>query len=137
MTALFEQENGEYTIKFENGKIKTTSPEYSLAQHNLLCYGRLNKNMTTNPKNRLGWSGAAAYAKAFFSTAWKNYLEGNITQENISVMITDFNQACNRDFLSGLVSQKVAIKSVYKLDKTTLKINMTVGSDPQSIVISI
>lgn len=133
----FTQKNGEFTIEFENGKIKRGTSEQSYALHNLLCFSRLDANLTVNQTKRLGWAGAAAYAKEFFSTAWNSYIESNIDQATIQLMINEFNRACSRDYRNGLVDRKVKIVQVNRLDRTSLKIKLGIDSSTTDIIIKL
>lgn len=133
----FTQKNGEFTIEFENGKIKRCAAEQSYALHNLLCFSRLDANLTVNQTKRLGWGGAAAYAKEFFSTAWNSYLESNIDQRTIKDMIDEFNRACSRDYKNGSIDRKVRIIQVNRLDRTSLKIKLGIDSSTKEYIIKL
>lgn len=133
----FTQKDGEFTIEFEGGKIKRGTAEQSYALHNLLCFSRLNANLTTNQTKRLGWAGTAAYSKEFFSSAWNNYLESNMSLSNITLMTNEFNRACSRDYLAGLIDKKIKIIQVNRLDRTTAKIKLGIDSSTTDIVIKL
>lgn len=133
----FTQKNGEFTIEFENGKIKRGAPEQSYALHNLLCFGRLDKNLTINPIKRRGWSGSSAYVREFFSSAWNYYLESEFTKAKVDMIINEFNKACTRDYSLGLVDKKIKISQIIKLDRTTMKISLTLDSSPSEIIIKL
>lgn len=133
----FTQKNGEFTIEFENGRIKRGSAEQSYALHNLLCFSRLDGNLTVNQTKRLGWAGASAYAREFFSTAWNNYIESNIDQKTISDMINEFNRASSRDYKNGLIDRKIKIIQVNRLDRTSLKIKLGIDSSITDIIIKL
>lgn len=133
----FTQKNGEFTIEFENGKIKRGTAEQSYALHNLLCFGRLNRHMTINQTKRLGWAGSSAYVREFFSTAWNYYLESNITTENLQFLINEFNSACERDYRNGLIDRSLKISRISRLSRTTLKITLSIDSAQTDIVIDL
>jgi hypothetical protein len=133
----FTQKNGEFTIEFENGKMKRGSAEQSYALHNLLCFSRLDANLTVNQTKRLGWAGAAAYAKEFFSTAWNDYVESNIDPKTIGNMTNEFNRACSRDYKNGLIDRKIKIVQVNRLDRTSLKIKLGIDSSITDLIIKL
>lgn len=122
----FIQKNGEFTIEFENGKIKRNSKEQSYALHNLLCFGRLAQTLTVNQKKKLGWAGSILYGREFFSTAWNYYLESNSTQNNFQGIINEFNSACLRDYSSGLLDKRILIYQILRLSKNDIKIFLTI-----------
>lgn len=133
----FVQKNGNFTIEFENGKIKRGSAEQSFALHNLLCFGRLNESLIPKGSFGGGWAGTIAYAKDFFSSAWSYYKEGNFTTTELKGVINEFNQACDRDYRAGLIANKVIINKIYKLDKTTMVINMALDTGDTNITITL
>jgi hypothetical protein len=133
----FIQKNGEFTIEFENGKIKRGAPAQSYALHNLLCYGRLNRNLTNSPTKRMGWSGSSAYIREFFSTSWNYYIESNMTESNLNLLINEFNRACTRDFNQGFVDKKVKIVKVTKLARNILKILLSTDEVQSNITIEL
>jgi len=133
----FTQKDGEFTIEFENGKIKRGIAEQSYALHNLLCFSRLDANLTIDQTKRLGWAGAAAYSREFFSSAWNNYVESNMDPATIQLMINEFNRACSRDYLSGLIDKKIKIIQVNRLDRTTTRIKLGIDSSTTDIVIKL
>jgi hypothetical protein len=133
----FVQKEGKFTIEFENGKIKRGTPEQSYALHNLLCFGRLNRHLTANQTKRLGWAGDSAYVKEFFSSAWNYYLESNITQDSLKLLINEFNRACDRDYRDGYLDRKLKIAKITRLTKTTLKITLAIDLSQTDIIIEL
>lgn len=133
----FIQKDGNFTIEFENGKIKRGSPEQSFALHNLLCFGRLDKTLIPKGSFGGGWAGSAAYAKDFFSAAWSYYKEGNFTTTELRGVINEFNKACDRDYRAGLIKNKIIINNIYKLDRTTMVINLGLDTGETNITISL
>ncbi len=134
----FEQnENGEYTISYENGQIKREKAELSWAKHNLLCFGRLNKILTKNPRKRSGDIGNFLESSNFYSTCWAYYLEGIINTTTMKNIIQEFNASCSRDLNNKLFSNDISLKSITKLDKNTLNFTIEVGGNPSEITIKI
>jgi len=133
----FVQKDNKFTIEFENGKIKRGTCEQSYALHNLLCYGRLNKNLTVNQVKRMGWAGSTAYVREFFSSAWNYYLEANMTQDGIKLLINEFNRACDRDYRGGLLDRSLKISKITRLAKSTLKITLAIDSSQTDIIIEL
>jgi len=133
----FTQKDGEFTIEFENGKIKRGTPERSYALHNLFCFGRLSEDLASKEGKKLGWAGSPAFLKEFFSTAWSYYLEDDFTTSSVRNMINEFNRACDRDYKAGLTTRKVAINKVFKLDKTTMVVNLILDSGETNITIKL
>lgn len=135
--ALIQDSNGEFGIKFENKTFVEESIEMSIAKHNLLCFGRLNKNTTTNPLMRRGSVLSVLNGNEVFSTAWAYYMEGVITTSNITKIINEFNRACDRDLKAGIIEKSIVLKSVTKLDKTTLNFKIEIGGQEQSFTINL
>lgn len=133
----FIQKDGNFTIEFENGKIKRGSAEQSFALHNLLCFGRLNKTLIPRGSFGGGWAGSIAYVKEFFSPAWSYYKEGNFTTTELRGIINEFNKACDRDYRAGLIQNKIIINKIYKLDKTTMVINLGLDNGETEITIKL
>lgn len=135
--ALLQDSNGEFGLKFENGTIVEEPVEVSFAKHNLFCFGRLNKNATKNPLLRRGSILSFLTDKDVFSVAWVYYLEGVITSSNMTKIINEFNRACDRDLKAGLIENSVYLKSVSKLDKTTVLFKIEIGGQDQTFTINL
>lgn len=135
--ALEQDSNGRFGVVFENGVLKRESNEISCAKHNLFCFGRLNRNLTKNPTLRRGDLSNILVNRELYSNAWAYYLEGNITLEAMQKITEEFNAACNRDFKAGLIQNKVSLKSITKLDKTTVQFTINVGQSPVDFTINL
>lgn len=134
---FFDKKNGEFTVIAENGKLKKESSELSYVKHNLLCFGRADKNSIVEPLNRNGSTIEYNDQRAYFSKAWIYFLEGNITESNMIGIINEFNKACDRDLKNGLFTKKISLKSISRLDKTTLLFKVDIGSQSQEIKLSL
>lgn len=137
VVALNKDKNGQFTISYENGKLKREQAELSFAKHNLLCFGRGNKNIAKNPTLRRGAIGDFLEGSPLYSNAWIYYLEGVITLNSMQKIIQFFNAACNRDFKNKLFENRIALQSVRKLDKNTIQFTINIGNAPKDIIINI
>lgn len=135
--ALLQNSQGIFDIKFENGTIVEELLEESVAKHNLYCFGRLDANATVNPELRRGFSGSFLEDSEFFSLAWAYYMEGNVTFDSITAIITEFNKACARDYNAGLIEKKIIMKSGTRLDKNSLSFRISIGENTQSFTVNI
>lgn len=135
--AINQNENGVYTISYENGMLKRENSSVSIAKHNLLCFGRLNKNLTKNQKGRLGDIGNYLESKPNFSICWMYYREGIINQQTMQKIIEEFNNSCDRDLKNKVIDKKVILKSVRKLDRNVLGFTISIGGSTQEITINL
>lgn len=135
--ALEQNNNGEFTISYEKGILKREKAEVSFAKHNLLCFGRLNKIFTKNPRARRGDIGNFLENANLYSICWSFYLEGVINFQTMKNIIAEFNSSCSRDKLKGLFDEKTTLTSISKLDKNTLNFRIEVGGNPSDITINI
>jgi len=135
--ALEQNEKGEFTISYENGMLKREKSELSWAKHNLLCFGRLSKILTKNPRKRNGDIGNFLENNNFYSTCWSYYLEGVINLATMNEIIREFNSSCSRDQSRGLFSNNIKLKSITKLDKNTLNFIIEIGGSSSEITIKI
>jgi len=133
----FEKRNGEFTVVAENGRLKMEPAELSYVKHNLLCFGRADKYLIPEASNRQGSTMEYNDQRPYFSKAWVYFLEGNITDSNLTEIINEFNKACDRDLKAGLFTRKISLKTISRLDKATLLFNVDIGGQPQEIKISI
>jgi hypothetical protein len=134
---FFDKIDGKFCIKAENGKLKKESAENSYIKHNLLCFGRADQYLIAESANRNGSTSEYTDQQAKFSKAWVYYLEGRITERNLFGIVTEFNKACDRDFKRGLFQNKISLKSVSRLDKSTLLFRITIGGQPKELKIQI
>jgi hypothetical protein len=137
LIALEQNKNGEFTISYENGKLKREKAELSWAKHNLLCFGRLNKLLTKNPRKRNGDIGNFLEGTNFYSTCWSLYREGVINLATMNEIIREFNSSCSRDLAKGFFDNKITLKSITKLDKYTLNFTIEIGGSSSEITIKI
>lgn len=135
--ALLQDKTGTFQFQYENGRLKTESIDLSYAKHNLLCFGRLNKNLTINPLLRRGFMGKILENRNFYSTAWVDYLEGNTASASLNSMITEFNAACNRDLTNGLITERIILQTITKLDRNTIQFTIMIGPNTTQIPILI
>lgn len=135
--ALIKNEEGYYNLKYKNGTLVTEDPEMSYIKHNLLCFGRLNRNFTEVNNNRLGSAISSLEGREMYSTSWNYFKEGLITQENVRNLVQEFNRACNRDYNLGLFNKKIKLETVSRLDKETLIFTINVGGEPKKLTIDI
>lgn len=135
--ALEQDENGEFAIAYENGCLKRELSELSWAKHNLLCFGRLNRLLTRNPRKRNGDLGNFLESSNFYSTCWSYYLEGVINLATMNEIIREFNAACSRDQSKGFFDNKIILSQIRKLDKNTIHFTIKVGDNPTEITIKI
>lgn len=135
--AFTQDKDGKFGITFKDGKIVKEPNEVSFAKHNLLCFGRLNKNLTKNQQLRQGCVGSILEGRNLYSTAWSHYMEGNITLDTMKRLIQDYNAACDRDYKAGLIDKKIKLKSVTKLDKNSLQFKIQIGEQDQNFTINL
>lgn len=135
--ALTQDRNGQFEFTYANGAMVRESSELSFAKHNLFCFGRLNINLTINPLLRRGSIGSALENRELYSAAWLYYLEGNINFDAMQKIISEFNRACDRDFNAGLIAKKISLKSITKLDKTSLGFKIQIGSENNDFTINL
>lgn len=135
--ALQQDKNGQFSLNYKNGMLVREANEVSFAKHNLLCQGRLNKNLTINPKLRSGSLGSTLENFELYSTAWIYFAEGNMSFEAMEKIIGEFNRACNRDFQAKLITQRIFLKSITKLDKNSLLFKIKFGNQEQEYTINI
>lgn len=135
--ALQQDKNGQFGLVYKEGMLAREASEISFAKHNLLCKGRLNKNLTINPKLRSGSLGSALETFELYSTAWLYFLEGSVSFDAMEKTIGEFNRACNRDFQAKLITQRIFLKSITKLDKNSLLFKIKIGNQEQEYTINI
>lgn len=133
----FEKINGQFTVIAEKGKLKKELSEVSYLKHNLLCFGRADKYLITEPLNRNGSTLEFNDKTPKFSKAWVYFLESGITDNNMYSIISEFNKACDRDFRAGLFSRKISLKTISRLDKTTLLFKVEIEGQTQQIKLSL
>lgn len=135
--ALIQDKEGKFSVRYKDGDFVMESSEISFAKHNLLCFGRLNRNLTINPKLRKGDLGSFLENNELFSTAWLYYMESNITLEGMRKLIGEFNRACERDFKLGLFENRILLKNITKLSKNSLLFKIQIGNQTQDFTINI
>jgi hypothetical protein len=135
--ALIQDKNGSFNIKYKEGLLVREESEVSFAQHNLLCFGRLDQNFTQNPLLRKGSALSVLEGRLIYSTSWLYYLEGDIDLESIKKLIADFNQACDRDYKEGLFEKRIVLKNIIKIGKNSLLIKIVIGTQDQEFIINI
>ena len=126
-----------YCLSYENGKLVREMAEISFAKHNILCFGRLNRNLTKNPKLRRGSVVDFLESRSLYSTAWQYFLEGTINPRTSKLIIGDFNKSCDKDHKKGLFKNRISLVSITKLDKTILLFNIKIGSETHDFPINI
>lgn len=132
---MFQNSDGDWDIKIENGKIVKENIYVSYLKHNFLCFGRGDKNIVAIPEYRKGTIQSYIENREYFSQAWLYYIEGNITLQNINKIIQEVNAACQRDKRLGFIDKDIQVKSVIKLDKNKLSFTYVIGSQEQSNIV--
>ena len=117
MSWKFEQKNGVFDISFSNGTIATEDNNISFAKHNLLCFGRINKDLTNSYENRAGTMADVFEADKFFSIAWVGYIEGIIQEKSLEFIKSSFNKSCDKDLANNLVDKKIRITDIIETNK--------------------
>jgi hypothetical protein len=134
MIAL-EQKDGEFGVVYENGMLKQEDQNISWVKHNLLCFGRADRNLTVNPTLRKGSLGEFLEGRKLYSNAWKYYLGQNITDDNLKGIKTEFNNACNRDFLLGYITKRISMISCVKTGKNSVLCKVQIGDNQIDLTI--
>jgi len=132
---MFQDNDGEWDIQIANGKIVKENIYESYLKHNLLCFGRGDKNIVELPEYRNGTLQSFLENREYFSQAWLYYIEANITFSNINKIIQEINLACQRDKRMGLIDKSIQVKSIIKLDKNKLLFTFTINSSEEANVI--
>ena len=134
MIAL-EQKDNVFGLVYENGMLKQEDQNVSWIKHNLLCFGRADKNLTVNPTLRKGSLGEFLEGRKLYSNSWRYFLAQNITDDNLSGIKTEFNNACSRDFLLGFMTKKATMISVVKTGKNSVLCKIQIGDNQIEISI--
>ena len=134
MIAL-EEKDGLFSVSYENGLLKQEDQDIAWVKHNLLCFGRADSNLTANPILRKGCLGEFLEGRKLYSNSWIYYLSQSIREDNIVGIKTEFNNACNRDYLLGLMTKKATMSSIVKIGKNSLLCKIQIGDNQIELTI--
>ena len=132
---ISQNESGVWDLQIENGAIVKEDIYQSYLKHNFLCFGRGDKNIVAIPEYRRGTLQSYLGNREFFSQAWIYYMEGNISEPQVTKIIQEINKACQRDKRLGLIDKDINLKSVINLDKNKLSFTFVLGSQEQQEII--
>ena len=135
--ALIQDNEGKFNLNYSEGVLVREDSEISFTKHNLLCFGRLDNNLTKNPTLRNGSASAVLESRLIYSTSWSYYMEGDISLEAMKRIIVDFNTACDRDYKAGLFEERIVLKNITKIDSNSILLRVRIGAQDQEFTINI
>jgi aminoglycoside N3'-acetyltransferase len=132
---IFLNENNEWDIEIQNGICVTEDKHQSFAKHNLLCFGRADKNIIGSQIKRNGYYGVSLSGIEMYSQTWLYYLEASLTSPTINQIISEFESSCQRDKRAGLIESDIKITDYKRLDKNKVQLTLKVGDNLQTVLL--
>lgn len=136
MTVAIQQTDNGLGIVFENGKIKQESLEESYIKHNLLCFARIPKHITSDPLLRKGCS--MSLIEEVFSTSWQFY-EQATTNLNTEALKIELNKSLARDFVNGKIKRVIVnkVSLANSGNSSSINIHYTIDQNSKNLSIAI